>query len=266
MKPTPMVKSLLGVAVACAAVSWAGIGQASPLGSTAIFGDSVTINYEGTQTDTTAGAFLGAIFNGSTIPPFWCIDLIDHVPYPPWTLPDYTEAPFQSPPLNFSSTQVSNLETLFAQEYAYVSSFSSQTNVAAFQLAIWDLLFDTDYNLYTYPGMGGSTFGVVSIGDSAAETEAQNWINSAHTGIQQTYSLTQLTNSDDPRYQGFVFPTPFGESIPEPSDLALFGAGLAAMLFGLRRRLSVPFPFATSSRTCSGDTGSTPAWRYTYRT
>ena len=230
-----MGKVLLSVGVACAAASLAGTGQAGILGSATLFGDSVTISYNGAQTDTTAGAFEGATFNGSAIPPFWCVDLLDHVPYPPWTIPDYTEAPFQSAPLSFNSTQVSNLETLFAQEYAHVSAFSSQTDVAAFQLAIWDLLFDNDYNLSTY---GATGFGIVSIGDSAAQTEAQAWINNAHTGTQQTFALTQLTSSAVPPNQAFVFPAPPRQSVPEPSELALLGVGIAAMLFGLRRRRS----------------------------
>jgi hypothetical protein len=216
-------------------MSLAGTGHAGSLGSTSIFGDSVTISYNGTQTATTAGAFLGATFNGSPIPPFWCIDVINHVPYPPWTITDYTEAPFQSAPLSFSSTQVSNLETLFAQEYSAVSSFSSQTDVAAFQLAIWDLLFDNDFNLST---SGATGFGVVSIGDGAALTEAQTWVTNAHGGTQQTFTLTQLTNSDSPPHQAFVFPTPSRLELPEPSDLALLGGGFAAMMFALWRRRS----------------------------
>jgi hypothetical protein len=236
MKPTSKLKSLLGVAVACAAASLADTGQAGILGSTSIFGDSVTISYNGAQTATTAGAFEGATFNGLSIPNFWCIDITHHVPYPPWTIPNYTQAPFQSAPLNFTSTQVSNLKTLFAQDYSSVSSFLSATNVAAFQLAIWDLLFDDDNNLSTT----ATGFGVVSITDTAALIEAQNWVNSAdNPSAQQNFTLTQLTNSDG--HQAFVFPGPPREELPEPTDLALLGAGLAAMMFGLwRRRSAVP--------------------------
>jgi hypothetical protein len=228
---------LLYVGAAFGAMSLAPIGQAGILQSTGIYGDAVTISYNGVQTGTTAGAFLGATFNGGTIPPFWCIDLNDHVPYPPWTspgLPDYTEAVFQSSPLSFTATQVLNVETLFSQEYAHVSSFSSTTDVAAFQLAIWDLLFDDSFHdLSTY---GASGFGVVSIADTSAQTEAQAWINSAVAGPEQTYVLTQLTNSTIPPYQNFLYSGPPSVTVPEPTELALLGAGLVAMMFVTRRR------------------------------
>jgi hypothetical protein len=231
---TKFFHRLLYVGATCAGMSLAPIGQAGNLSSTSIYGDPVTISYLGVATATKAGAFLGATFDGGAIPPFWCIDLIDHVAYPPWTYPNYTAAPFQSAPLSFTGTEVSNLETLFSQEYASVASFSSTTDVAAFQLAIWDVLFDTDHLLSTYVGSGGSSFGVVSISDAAAETLAQTWVNNAVTGPQQPYSLTQLTNSSVPPYQSFVFPSPPRET-PEPLSLLLAGIALGAMALVLRR-------------------------------
>jgi hypothetical protein len=232
MKTKSILKRLLLAAAACAAMSLASVGQAGLLGSTNLYGDAVTISYNGAQTGTTAGAFEGATFNGGLIPPFWCIDLLDHVPYPPWVLPDYSAAPFQSPPLTFTSAEVSNLETLFSNQYSG-TLFTSTDNAAAFQLAIWDILFDNDGNLSTY---GASGFGVVS-GSIApgVVTLAQGWITAAETGPQNPYPLIQLTNSSVPPYQNFTYPGPQGE-VPEPAGLALFGAGFIAMMFVTRRR------------------------------
>lgn len=226
---------LLCVAAAFAAMSLAPIGQAGTLASgVSLFGDSVTINYMGSNNSTSAGVFEDATFNGGAIPDFWCIDLTHTVPYPPWSLPGYTEAPFQSAPLTFTGTEVSNLETLFFNNYSG-SLFTSPDNAAAFQLAIWDVLFDTDGNLSTYGGGVSSAFGVVS-GSIAGSvvSEAQGWITTAETGTQHPYTLTQLTSSNG--NQSFIYPGAPSVTVPEPTELALLGAGLVAMMFVTRRR------------------------------
>ena len=227
---------LLYVGAALAAMSLAPIGQAGTLTSgVALYGDTVSINYLGTQINTSAGVFGDASLDSASIPPFWCVDLSHTVPYPPWSLPGYTEAP-----LAFPSTEVSNLETLFFNNYSG-SLFTGPDNAAAFQLAIWDILFDDDAgggNLSTYTGNGGSAFGVVSGTISASVvSQAQGWVTTAETGTQHPYTLTELINSDG--YQNFIYPGAPGINLnnaPEPTELALLGAGLVAMMFVMRRR------------------------------
>lgn len=233
MKTESILNRILFAGVACAALCLPSVGQAGKLGtSVPIFGDPVTISYLGANTATAAGVFGGATFNGVPIPDFWCIDITHHVPYPPWTLNDYTQATFQSAPLSFSATQVSNLETLFFNDYNG-SLFTSADNAAAFQLAIWDVLFDSDGNLSTY-GNPPSTFGVVS-GASGALALAQSWITAAENPAHQhNFSLVQLTSSAG--NQAFVYPNPRGQEAPEPTGVALLGAGLVAMLLATRRR------------------------------
>jgi hypothetical protein len=227
---------LLYVGAAFAGMSLAAIGQAGTLASgVPLFGDSVTINYLGIPNSTAAGAFEDASFNGGSIPPFWCIDLTHTVPYPPWSLPGYTQAPFQSLPLTFTGMEVSNLETLFANNYSG-SLFLSPDNAAAFQLAIWDVLFDTDGNLSTYTGSGGSAFGVVSGSIAAGVVSvAQGWTTTAEDPLHQhSFTLTQLTSSNG--NQSFIFPGPPSVTVPEPTELALLGAGLVAMMMFVTRR------------------------------
>jgi hypothetical protein len=99
---------------------------------------------------------------------------------------------------------------------------------AAFQLAIWDILFDNDGNLSTYGGAG--QFGV-SGGNAATIALAQSWLNTLGSD-SASFSLYQLTSS---AHQDFITPTVPG-LVPEPSALPLLGAGLAAMMLAMRRR------------------------------
>jgi hypothetical protein len=235
MKTASILKRALLVGTTCAAISWVAVAQAGTLKSGGtLYGDSVSVNYLGNQINTSAGVFPKASFNGVSIPDFWCIDLTHTVPYPPWSINDYTEAVFQSGPLSFTATQVSNLRTLFFNDYNG-SLFTDPDNAAAFQLAIWDVLFDSDGTLTTYPGNGGSTFGVVpgTIASSVV-TLAQGWITTAENGPQHGFQLTQLTNSDG--HQAFVYPGPPSVNVPEPTGLALLGAGLLALFVARRRQ------------------------------
>ena len=42
--------------------------------------------------------------------------------------------------------------------------------------------------------------------------------------------------SSDPPYQNFIYPSPLGLTVPEPSGLGLLGAAFVAMVFVTRRR------------------------------
>ena len=109
---------------------------------------------------------------------------------------------------------------------------SDAQHSAAFQIALWDVLFDNDANISTYGGAG--QFGL-SAGNAATIVIAQGYVAGLGGGNPQ-FPLTQLTSRE---HQDFVTPGTPG-LVPEPSPLPLLGAGLAVMLFAMRRRSAVP--------------------------
>jgi len=229
MKTQSAIKRALLACAACGIVSAAPLVQAGTLGTlatTGYIGEAVTIDYNNVNQGTSAIAFTGATFNGNPIDPFWCIDLSKHVPYPGWSIPGYTADTFKSPPLGFNTTQVQDLRTLFQ---LHLPSTLTAQNAAAFQLAIWDLLFDDDHLLNTY-GLGG--FGVVT-GNAGTLLLAQGLIDDALAKSgSSSFLLVQLTSEKN---QNFITPGTLLR-VPEPAGIALFGIGLLAMVLLGRRR------------------------------
>ena len=247
MKNRLFLKRALLVGTACAAMSFVSIGQAGLLSTTGWTGEYTTISYNGVQESTAALAFTGATFNGSPIDPFWCIDLTHTIPYPAWGPFGYDSATFQAypltPPDTFDSTQVGNLRKLFA--YDYPPDFTNASQTAAFQLAIWDILFDDALKqLSTYT----TGFGVVSIDDGGAGTVAlaQGWLDALANESASSFPLTQYTDANYHNPDGSLNPNHTQSfidtkvlrltTVPEPTELALFGAALAAMALMMRRR------------------------------
>src|SRR4029453_14240636 len=135
-------------------------------------------------------------------------------------------APFQSPPLGFSAARQADLQRLFTNDFGL--ALTSAQNSAAFQIAIWDILFDNDANISTYGGAGQFGFGG---GNPPTIAIAQGWVNALGSG-SSSFPLYQLTS---PTHQDFITPPPPG-LVPEPSAISLLGAGLVVLMLALRRR------------------------------
>ena len=238
---TAFIKGAFAAVAASFALSAAPFAQAGVLTGSGISGEAVTITYNGAATATTAGVFTGT-FDADGAGPIpvvnnillWCIDIFQRVSNP-FSYPDYTAAIYQSAPLTFSAARQQDLARLFANNYG--TALSDAQHKAAFQLAIWDILFDTDANLLTAGAVG---FGAT--GNAATIALAQTYITGLGTGTPSLLAV-QFTSPD---HQDFITPGLIPGvncvtcQVPEPSPLPLLVIGAAGMLFAMRRRIAVP--------------------------
>jgi hypothetical protein len=178
---------------------------------------SISLSLNGTPMSPATGGFAGTWNAGSIV--YWCIELNQYFGFG-GSYSDYTA----SIPNN---ALFSLLGQLFTE--AYGDARSDATHSAAFQLAIWEIVYDGDLDL--------SAGGFKATGGNAATIAmAQGWLN--HLGdFSDNYNLVLLHSAT---HQDFVtFGTPFSNikrfDVPEPAPLALLSAALLAIV-AIRRR------------------------------
>ena len=222
-----MRKSALNLLAAAALVACA--SQANALESVSFPGfahGSQTVGYTLTAPNITAsgsanaGGFLTSL-NGGTSFTTYCVDLYHSISMEP-TYTDYSVVSgasyaFATPnPTNASAN--ANLGKLFAAGHAVNNA---QTE-AAFQLAVWEITYETSGSFNLMSGDASFT------GNSATLSLAQSWLD----GLQGVGSASALTVLSSPTHQDVVYTTP----VPEPETYALMLAGLMGIGFVAKRR------------------------------
>lgn len=101
-------------------------------------------------------------------------------------------------------------------------NFANATDSAAFQLALWEIWFDTDNNL----DLSSGSFRASS---SAVATQAQGYLNAIGNGSTPVNGWT-IYEFNSPTKQDFLSVTnpPPLQQVPEPGMLILLGAGALA--------------------------------------
>jgi PEP-CTERM motif-containing protein len=139
---------------------------------------------------------------------------------------------------NTSTRLNNNQRSLIASLYdQHGSQITSATNSAAFQLALWEIVYDSATSL----ALGNGSFSGSGFGSSL--TTAQSWLGGLNTS--GTYSssnydffVLEAPNNDNGRdiNQSLLLVKP--TSVPEPGTLALLSAGLIACGLARRRRVA----------------------------
>jgi hypothetical protein len=163
------------------------------------------------------GAFSGT-WNGTPIV-FFCFQLNQYFNFGT-TYTDYTAS-------NPSGPTFTLLSELFTEGFA--QALDSTDNSAAFQLAVWEILYENG----SPTDLRDGSFRVLSDNGNTPTVDAANYLLT-HLPSTGLYSITLLYSQ---AHQDFIFGTLSLREAPEPSPLPLVGIGLAAMIFvTLRRR------------------------------
>jgi hypothetical protein len=172
-----------------------------------------------------AGGFAGRIGpNPGPNPPttpitFWCAELTQTFGFGA-VYGEYTYSPLGN----------TLLSQLFTEVGGSASATSTTVRSAAFQLAIWEILFEGA----SYGSLNVSNGNFRASGDALAISQANTWLAGLSAGSPATTALFLLASPD---HQDFITDTTSPLLLtPEPGSLALLGIGILAAMFAMRRR------------------------------
>lgn len=158
----------------------------------------------------------------------FCIDVTTNLVTSSSPAPQYSVVSAASSG-RFTSTQLSLIGELYDRHAADITT--SSVNSAAFQLSIWEILYDPGLNLFNNPAVSGD-FYTTSFG--GAQNRATQWLaglGGSEGSVSSSYEFLVLEPYGRANQALLVART---VSVPEPGTLALLGAGL--LLAGIARR------------------------------
>ena len=174
---------------------------------------------------TDAGGFSVSLNGGPSFTSY-CIDLYEYIgfgtPYNDYTL-------VAGAAHAFSNTHAAaDIGKLFAENNA----IGSATAQAAFQIAIWEIAYETSgtYDL----GTGAAKFSGGTASSSGALSLASTWLGNLASTTNNAYTVWALDSIGQPGHQDQVFAAP----VPEPSTYAMLAGGLLCIGSFARRRSS----------------------------
>jgi hypothetical protein len=219
IRPT-LLRRLLAGAFALGAMP---VAHASLIGTGYSAVGSAPVSVTAPSVSTNAGAFVGT---WNELPfTFWCFELTEFFSFNTEYF-DYTESPVSYP----------DVARLFEEVGGAAGATSSLVNSVAFQLALWEIRYETTgiYNVASGSGTSGSFYATSA--DPAAVVQANAWLQ--NLPLTSSYSVSLLHSGSPGNEQDFVYgtPPPSRQTVPEPSTLPLLGLGALAIMFSMRRR------------------------------
>lgn len=204
--------ALTGMSQADAAnVTFSGFAHSSESVNFSLTAPNVAVSGGGS-----AGGLLASL-NGSASFETYCVDLYQHIgfgeTYTDYTLPNTTHT--------FAN---SNAYADLGRLYATAGPIADSVHEAAFQIAVWEIAYETT-NLYNLAD-GSAVFSGGSAATSGALTLASGWLSTLANGAHPSISVLESRE-----HQDMIF-----APVPEPETYSLLIAGLAVVGFVARRR------------------------------
>jgi hypothetical protein len=155
----------------------------------------------------------------------WCVDLLDNLTTPVLGTYTSTTTPF-SDPWSISSATQTVIKALF--DTSYVNALTSAVNSAAFQLALWEIVYENPANAYNVSSGNGQFYTTTG---GAVATAANNMLGNLNGPANNNFDVTYWQSNIVGR-QDLVTVS----EVPLPAAVWLFGSGLVGLGILSRKR------------------------------